>query len=225
MVSRKSQHERSLRDLGRRGAFRAPRKSVLVVCEGEKTETIYFKAMKVDKSLGLSSVYVEVRGKECQSDPLAVVEFAAVRFRERKQEAMLSPSKVPFEEVFCVVDDDPDSNLGQALDLGSRLKSRGMPIHIIVSSPCFDFWFLLHHRFTTKPYRSYGELEPDLKKAMPGYQKNVDVYWELKLLQEKALIHANKLEVHHRSWQGVRVPNPSTQVHHLVSFLKSMALG
>jgi len=47
-------------NLTRRAATRKPRASILIVCEGERTETLYFKAMKADQRLGLTSVHLDV---------------------------------------------------------------------------------------------------------------------------------------------------------------------
>jgi hypothetical protein len=67
-----------VRAIWRRVAFRAPRRFILVVCEGEKTEPNYIAHYK--KGLGLCNVKLEICGKECGSDPLSVVEYAEARF-------------------------------------------------------------------------------------------------------------------------------------------------
>lgn len=59
--------------LKRRKARREPYDRVLIVCEGEKTEPVYFKALI--RALRLSSANVEVCG-ECDSSPRSVLDYA-----------------------------------------------------------------------------------------------------------------------------------------------------
>jgi hypothetical protein len=79
-MGRRAIQIRHLKELARRPGRRAPRASILIVCEGEKTEPSYFKALRV--ALRLQTAEVEVCGKECRSDPLKVVEYAIQRRTE-----------------------------------------------------------------------------------------------------------------------------------------------
>lgn len=42
----------------------------------------------------------------------------------------------------------------------------------VINAPCLEFWFLLHFKQTGKYFESYAELEKNLKKFLPDYQKS-----------------------------------------------------
>lgn len=224
MVLTPRRHERSDQSFSRRKATRAPRKSILIVCEGEKTETLYFEAMKADRDLGLTTVRIEVCGEECGSAPISVVEYALTRVKERKTEAKLSDITTPFEMVFCVMDKDRHPSLDDALNLIERSQKK-VPIHGIVSCPCFEIWFLLHFTYSTKPYTNFAELKPALEAHLPDYEKGVGIYEALKPKLDVAITNGERLETYQATASGLRVPNPSTQVHHLIKNLRTMAEG
>ena len=224
MARSRGNRERSEKSLSRRGPSRAPRRSVLIVCEGEKTEPLYFKSMKADRDMGLTTVHVEVCGEECGSAPISVVEYALQKFQERSDEAKTSSFKLPFEQVYCVMDKDRHPSLDDALNLIERSKKK-VPIQGVVSCPCFEIWYLLHFAYSSKPYANFAELKPDLVSCLPEYDKGEDVYLALKPRMADAMMHGERLETHQASVSTLRVPNPSTQVHHLVKALLSMAGG
>ena len=201
-----------------------PRRSILIVCEGEKTEPLYFKAMKSDRDMGLTTVHVEVCGEECGSAPISVVEFALQRFEERAREAKTSAFKLPFEQVYCVMDKDCHPSLDDALNLVERSKKK-VPIQGIVSCPCFEIWYLLHFTYSAKPYGNFTELKPELVTYLPAYDKGSEAYLVLKPRMMNAITHGERLEAHQASVSTLRVPNPSTQVHHLVKALLDMVEG
>lgn len=62
------------RNFARRKPTRKAKDTVLIVCEGEKTEPNYFEELKRD--LGLSNMDIVIYGKECDSDPMSVVRHA-----------------------------------------------------------------------------------------------------------------------------------------------------
>lgn len=224
MARSRGNRERSERSLSRRGPSRAPRRSILIVCEGEKTEPLYFKAMRADHDMGLTTVHVEVCGEECGSAPISVVEYAIRKFETRASEAKTSSFKLPFEQVYCVIDKDRHPSLDEALRLIERSK-RKAPIQGVVSCPCFEIWYLLHFAYSTKPYGNFAELKPDLVARLPRYDKGEDVYLTLKPKMADAMVHAERLETHQASVSRQQIPNPITQVHRLVKALRSMAGG
>jgi hypothetical protein len=213
--SRKHEHR-----LTRRAATRTPRATILIVCEGAKTETSYFKAMKADPGAGLTSVHVDVLNPGADSAPISVVRHALNQFKVRQREAKTSIFLSSYDQVFCVMDKDQHASLGEALDL-IEASSRTIPITGILSCPCFEIWYLLHFRFSTMEYQLFRELESELRREIPGYTKALDVYHVLKPHLAKALRHAGRLELHHAEVSTTRVPNPSTEVHHLVAKLLS----
>ena len=62
--SKSKQNKRKARDLSsldRRSRHQRPRKSILIVCEGQATEPNYFKSLR--RELRLSSVEVQIEGE------------------------------------------------------------------------------------------------------------------------------------------------------------------
>lgn len=90
----KKKKERVAASLERRRQRREPYDLVLIVCEGAKTEPLYFS--KLRDALRLSHVNVRICGKECGSSPLSIVDYALSEF-EREGE---------YDRIFCVFDKD-----------------------------------------------------------------------------------------------------------------------
>jgi hypothetical protein len=93
-------------------------------------------------------------------------------------------------------------------------------VHLIVSNPCFEVWYLLHGGYSTRPYRCYDELRPRLREVIPDYDKADRVFQRLKARQEQALANARRLAQHCRE---TGADNPSTDVHELVHYLCVLA--
>lgn len=47
---------------------------------------------------------------------------------------------------------------------------------LIVNNPCLEYWYLLHFNSTGKYYNCYSELEVDLQKKLPNYNKSEKYY-------------------------------------------------
>lgn len=205
-------------EMRRREAIRAPYQKVLIVCEGEKTEPLYFNEIK-DK-YEINSANITVSG-ECGSDPLSVYSHAADLFQKENDK------NDPFDRVYCVFDQD-GYNLGpnkyqQAIDKISRSRPKDTFI-AITSVPCFEYWFLLHFVYTTAPFTSVGKysvgdsVRQELLKYWPEYQKTLKDTFEFlfpnleraKAYSKRALTAASRNHT----------DNPSTYVHDLVDYLQ-----
>ena len=75
-------------------------------------------------------------------------------------------------------------------------------IHILVNTPCLEFWYLLHLRHTNRFYPDYDTLCKEFKNTiLDDYEKTEkyykqtpnDIYTKLEPLMNKALCNANKL--------------------------------
>src|SRR5208283_4872130 len=91
--------ERRESSLRRRPWRLPPRKVVLIACEGEKTESIYFNGLRSEWKLTTAEVEVVGVGMT----PSKVVEEAIKRKEERRAEARKG-NKVDYDEVWCVFD-------------------------------------------------------------------------------------------------------------------------
>lgn len=193
-----------------------PLKRLLIVCEGSKTEPNYFKAMRRD--LGLGSADVRICGEECGTDPVSVVKFALQEFAE-------DPG---FDEIYCVFDKEGTQErkvkYDQACQIidGKKLKN-GRSIKAIKSVPCFEYWYLLHYKFTTSPFTAEGKkssgdmVVESLKRELPIYEKStVDMYEMLKARTGIARDNAvRSLKIAENSGTD----NPTTNAHILYDAL------
>lgn len=202
------------RSISRRKAFRRQRSTILIVCEGEKTEPNYFEFFRRD--LRLSSVDVKICGNECGSDPLSVVTYASERFC----------AEPDIDLCFCVIDRDTHdaNNLQQARMKAEAVAakvdgSRCFELHI--SYPSIEYWFILHYKFVRAPFvasrgKSLAEVAAKLLSSlMPGgYSKNdKDIGKKLHPLVDHALTQSVRA---HADAIVTGEMNPSTTLHLVV---------
>lgn len=207
-------HKRKARkaaSLKRAKAKRDPYDTVLIVCEGEKTEPLYFKELRDD--LQLSPLNIEVTGDTQGSSPLNVVNYGLKYCKE-------------YDRVFCVFDKDRHTNYQQALDkIRGRRKAKGHKIEAITSVPCFEFWILLHFRKTTKnfdtgPGSSCDQVITDLKASLPHYNKGTKgLYQSIKKQLPTAIKHAREVTSY---CESAGTDHPSTQIHDLIVYLQNL---
>lgn len=218
---------RKAEDLIRQKSKRKPYDKVLIVCEGEKTEPLYFEEVRV--VLGLDTTNVEVDGN-CGSSPINVVNHAY----SLHQKALKSGDS--YNRVFCVFDKDNHSTFDEAIlkveQFNAELKELGLEENIlfecIPSIPSFEYWFLLHYNPSTKPYaatprKSVGDqVIDDLKVFLPDYKKTQKGLFN-KSLEEGTLAgaKAHSERIYENALQS-GVTNPSTKVHHLMNYLEGL---
>ena len=209
MVSRK---QRKIDDYKRREAFKEPRKSILIVCEGEKTEPIYFNALK--ETLRLIMVDVEIVGEGAA--PITVVNSAIELREERKKIAKNSLTKTAYEIIYCVIDVDTHETLDQTID-----KARGNKIRVILSNPCFEYWYILHFRKTSAPFNTSHDAKSALRREHPAYNESDTTIFDVVYPKTSDAIKHSKevLNEQHNDAEDLRDCNPSTHVHKIVEYL------
>jgi len=207
---------KDVRSVRRRGASRSPKRSILVVCEGAKTEPNYISFFK--QELRLSNVDLEICGEQCGSDPLSVVNFAEAKFKRESH----------IDDCFCVIDRDKhdlqrfNAAIAKARALDLKSKTRTFQLH--VSDPCVEYWFILHFEYLRRPFvkqgqKSRAEVAMDvLKTHWPDYRKGLKNTGEhLEPLLEKACQNAERaLEDAKQTGET----NPSTTMHSLIRTLQ-----
>lgn len=207
---------RKNRDLKRQPPKTESYDLVLIVCEGEKTEPLYFENLKVIEKLSSANIKV-VSGKH--SDPITVINTAIDE--QEKQKYYL-----PFDKVYCVIDGDVSANLIQVKKMAKQNN-----IQLIISYPCMEYWYICHFM----PYRSFigktgnksaGDncvslLNEHWKKAFKkDYAKNQSNLYALLFDKlDSAVINAKSSL---KQAQADNEPNPSTQVHELVDYLRNI---
>jgi len=201
---------KSTNHLKRSSENKNPRGDFLIVVEGEQTEYNYFESLK--RELKLSTIKIKIVSAN-GGDPLEIVTTAYDLYQQKQ-----------YDQVFCIFDDDnKPEKYKKALSTAKKYNFES-----ITSIPCFEFWFLLHYCYTTSPFSSYKELRPKLESEMrkegilrqgENYNKSDKLLYEkLKPNQEKAIIHAIKLEQNHPNEDGCT--KPSTKVHILIDKLQ-----
>ncbi len=218
---------RSAQDSARDNSKRQSYDKILVVCEGEKTEPIYFEEIRV--VLGIDFANIEIDGS-CGSSPINVVNRAYLLHREALQ------SGDSYNRVFCVFDKDSHTTFEEAIErinqINCELSEQGLKeqsrFEGIISIPSFEYWFLLHYNPTTKPYaatptKSVGDhVIDDLKKYLPGYKKTQKGLFSKSQNEgtlEGAL--ANSRRIYKASLKSGNI-NPSTNVHELIEYLRDV---
>ena len=188
-------------------------KRYLIVCEGAKSEPHYFKEIRHE--LRLQTATIDVCGKECGSDPVSVFKYAAKLCDDEKHSA--------YDSVFCVIDTDDHANLSQALEL---IDARGKPFQAVVSSPCFEYWLLLHHSFHRSSFRATGTksigevVESALRKHDGMYQKGKPGLWSR--YKDKLEVALSNSKAIHKTSRASGNKNPSTDIHFLVEALVAL---
>ncbi|WP_218139444.1 RloB family protein [Thorsellia anophelis] len=205
-----------MKALKRRTARREAYKKILIVCESTKTEPNYFENAR--EYYRLNTVNVEVRG-DCGSDPMSIVKFAQQRFREEKD------AGDPFEEVYCVFDKDGHSSYLEALSTLAAATPKNV-YFAICSVPCFEYWLLLHFKYTNKPYTalsgnsSGNQVITELKNYIPDYEKSSrTIFSDLINQLDSAKAYAETI-----LQQNIKIQtdNPSTHVHKLIQTLQNL---
>lgn len=204
----------------RRDGSRASYPRVLVVCEGGKTERYYFAGLR--NHLKLRSANIAIVGEG--ATPTKVVKRAEELHQEEQDIGN------PFDEIFCVFDKEEHADYDKAvLMLEQKSSTRESSTRWrtpVASVPAFEYWLLLHYRYTTKPYqkagnKSAGEMVTrDLKKHFRNYRKNDEnIFEKFRDKLEQAKKNAEKSLA---AAQSAGTDNPSTKVHLLVDFLQKI---
>jgi hypothetical protein len=133
---------RNRTSLSRSTGFRTPRKTLLVLCEGSRTEPEYIQALSREPDVReIAAVKIIFDPDSFGSAPLTLVR-RAVKLRKR---SIAENDEV--DEVWCVFDVEwPKSgqhhpNLREAVQLA---EANG--VHLAVSNPSFELWLILHFR-------------------------------------------------------------------------------
>jgi len=180
--------------------------TVLIVCEGQKTERIYFNRYKERKS----GLRIETQNSNI-TDPANLVKFALRQIE--KYDLDLDNG----DQVWCVFDTDrnTDENIRKAESLA------GTKVKLCLSNPCFEIWYLIHFGYFNNTI-STAELQRKLKTYIKDYEKTKDCFNLLLAKRDDAIKYAKKLNQEHQTAKTKLLStksNPSTQVVQLVEYI------
>ena len=125
------------RSLRRRVAFRTPKRTFLVFCEGTRTEPDYLKALRQEPAVRDSaSVDIRIDHDVSGAVPLTLVNAAAEARARNSQE------QGEIDEVWCLFDVEWPQNHPKLPE--ARAKAEVSDVRLAISNPCFELWLALH---------------------------------------------------------------------------------
>lgn len=204
---------------GRRQGYRvlAPERH-LIVCEGEKTEPLYFEGMRdALKPEFRSRIHIVVKGTGLHTTDL---------FDYALRECRLSGG---YDHAWLVYDRD-DFDLQEfdlVVDACAQNSDGATVFHPLWSNPCVEVWMLLHFGYTTAEMTSAEAIAKTdalfQKELHRRYKKNNEkLFVDLSSRLVDAENNANRLAEWHES-QGASRPsqmNPGTQLQKIVETLR-----
>ena len=202
-----------IKEIERKASGRRKRNPVVyLICEGSETEIRYFK---------------KFRSRECNIDIVPIPsQYKSADKLVQKARATIGYSPYYPDEgdiIWCVFDRDDNTNAMLSKAKQVAIKEG---YQIAFSNPSFEVWFLLHFNNQTTPVENCETAIKLLKKKgrLEQYEKNKEVYEQLKPLQEAAIDRAKKrvsvLQAEHTEILS-RESNPVTTVAELVEYLNS----
>lgn len=200
---------RSLNSFRRKAGRKPPRSVTLIVCEGEKTEPFYFKALR--RHYGLSNAEIVIADHARGSAPVSVVEYAEQKAREEGG----------YDRIFCVFDRDEHGDFERARQRIQTLSSRKrhpLPVVETISIPCFELWILLHFERSDAGFSRCADVTRKLREHVPSYGKaDSSLMTQLMEKLSAALENADWLEgrAEETGWE------PYTSVHKLARHMQA----
>lgn len=81
--------------------------------------------------------------------------------------------KAGYDYVLCLIDMDVIEGNRDKMDHYRAMKKRNPKIIFVESSPCTEYWFLMHYMPgpSSKEYSNYNAVAQELKKHIPDYDK------------------------------------------------------
>jgi hypothetical protein len=201
----------------RRGTPRHPPsgKAFLVVTEGEKTEPQYLKALCQRLQLGAADVeIVHPDG----TDPLTLTR-RAMELRDARRREAKKGLAVAYDEVWVVFDLEKPHGERRRQAAEARAFSGVGDIQFAVSNPAFEFWLLLHGKFTTRSFLDADAVIEPLKDHWADYSKGQAPSQAFLERIRDAVPRAQRCREHHETTGGDG--NPSTDVDRLARSLNS----
>jgi len=150
------------------------------------------------------------------SDPRSLLNFA-IQKREENISRARKGLAARIDQVWIVFDHEKINHERRNVIPQILNDCKAQSILVADSNPCFEFWLLLHFRFTTSPFYDTESVIRQLKEVWPTYFKSIVPSAEIFEMTKQAISHAEWCRRHHLMADGSG--NPSTNVDVLVSEL------
>lgn len=208
MVKNVEHHRQISKDRVRK--IRKQKNKIIIAVEGKnKTEKIYFNNFDDGKKS-----YSISFAKGNYTDPVNLVKMLIEEVKH------LDLDLKDGDKAYCVFDTDVNPDKNEAIKEAKSLAS-SYHIELITSTPSIELWFLLHYEYTTSEMDNKNVLNR-LKKYYASYDKNINIYPDIKNDILKAIQRAQKLEKYqldNGKIIGTTHANPSTEVYKIVTEL------
>lgn len=202
------------RSLRRKVGTRTPRKTILIFCEGERTEPLYLDALRREPAVrDVAAVDLQIE-EHAGSAPLTLLR-AAVAARKR---ATAEVGEI--DDIWCVFDVEWPINHPGLKDALHLAEAHG--IGVAISNPCFEVWLVLHFQDHNAWLDSHGARR--LRRACDGRpDKSLDGATYMPHRADAAR-RARKLDERHAQ-DGTHFPNnnPSSGMHRLLVAIEPSA--
>lgn len=210
---------RKAEELARKQKNKSSGRRFLIVCEGIKTEPQYFNEIRTELKIPPQRV------KVVPSDGSSPDRIVAHALKLQKDEIANGDG---YDCVYCVFDRDTHTTFTAALEQAKQSSDEGFSLKAITSTPCFEYWFLLHFDFSDAPFqvtgkKSVGDMAVSRLKTKPGFAKygkgTRGIYTLLKPKLTNAVENANTLRKTMGGIESQHSANPWTNVDELVEVL------
>lgn len=191
---------------------KSPKKRVVVVCEGEKTEPTYLALMHKQASDSLVELIII---DDAGTAPKSLVDAAKTELaKAEKVKRRTRDPNAGIDEIWCVFDVDQHPYIKEV-----REQAQANNIMLAISNPCIEVWFLLHFIEQTAFIDRKVALR-ELKAHIAGYDKYLTDLDVLAGRLTTAQDRAQKLTTKHKK-DNTLFPhdNPSSDVWKLVKSL------
>lgn len=204
----KKRKAKTFKELQRRKPTRSQFKKILIVCEGEKTEPYYFQEARDHYRINPDLMVIS---GDCSSSPDKVFQYGQSIFQEAEK------TGDPFDKVFIVIDKDSHESYARVTERIQKIRPSGI-FHLINSVPCFEYWLLLHYRYTSSPFASSSEIIKQLKDNKFIYIKGQkDVFRKLLPKLDMAIRNSKRAV---SEAQRNNTDMPSTKIHELIEYIQ-----
>jgi hypothetical protein len=200
------------RSLRRQVAIRTPRKTLLVVCEGTRTEPDYLRALKQQPAVrDVAAVDLRVETGRGRTDPKSLVALAVAA----RNTAIDDDGEI--DEFWCVFDVEWPTN-HPGLEEAIR-QACNNSIEVAVSNPCFELWLILHLQDQSAWLDS-----DDARRLRARLDGSKDKGLEASVYMSRTADTAKRAQALDERHQlnGTRFPrnNPSSGMHHLLATIE-----
>jgi RloB-like protein len=173
----------------------------LISCEGEKTEQLYFKAIRKDLNIR-RELFIILNHK--RTDPSGIVEEAI----EARDGLIFDKNWVKEDSAWAVFDGDEHINRSLSNWRNAIERAKSQKINLAITNPAIEFWYLLHFQDYSANISS-SQAETYLKKYIPTYEKNICYYSKLlKPRTSDACDRASKIYKHSQNNDLDEFSNP-----------------